>query len=94
MNNLVQRAGLRLDARVRAVHVVHMNEQVALTLACTHGIEVLTGVKAGKEKKDGTFSANSVHFMVKARLRKLLEDGARLRRELSGDSDKNSGEED
>ncbi len=58
------------------------------------GIEVLTGVKAGKEKKDGTFASGSVHGMVRARLRKLMEDGARLRRALSGDADKKTEEED
>ncbi len=57
------------------------------------GIEILTGVKAGKEKKDGTFSANSVHAKVKARLKKLLEDNAKLRKELSGDSEKDFEEE-
>ena len=52
------------------------------------GIEILTGVKAGKEKKDGTFSSDSVHFLAKARLKKLLEDGTRLRKELTGEPDK------
>jgi len=58
------------------------------------GIELLTGVKAGKRKKDGTFSTNSVHSKVKSRLKKLLADNSRLRKELSGDagSDKDSGE--
>jgi predicted ATP-dependent protease len=51
------------------------------------GIEILTGVKAGRERKDGTFTPGSVHGRVKARLRKLLEDSARLRKKLSGDSD-------
>lgn len=57
------------------------------------GIEVLTGVKAGKEKKDGTFPVNSVHGKVKARLKKLLEDNLKLRKETSGDSVKDPGEE-
>jgi predicted ATP-dependent protease len=52
------------------------------------GIEVLTGVRAGREKKDGTFPGDSVHGKVKARLKKLMEDSAKLRKELSGDSDK------
>jgi len=50
------------------------------------GIELLTGVKAGRIKKDGTFSAKSVHAKVKARLKKLLEDNSRLRKELGGDA--------
>jgi predicted ATP-dependent protease len=54
------------------------------------GIEVLTGVRAGREKKDGTFPKDSVHGRVKARLKKLMEDSARLRKELSGDSEKDS----
>ena len=48
------------------------------------GIELLTGVRAGKGKRDGTFSTNSVHYKVKSRLKKLLEDSSKLRRELSG----------
>ncbi|MFH1485554.1 MAG: ATP-binding protein [Chloroflexota bacterium] len=32
------------------------------------GIEVLTGVKAGKQRKDGTFEANSVNWRVDKRL--------------------------
>lgn len=54
------------------------------------GIEILTGVKAGKEKKNGSFTPGSVHFKVKARLRKLLEDGAKLHRELRKDSGETS----
>jgi predicted ATP-dependent protease len=54
------------------------------------GIEVLTGVRAGREKKDGTFPGDSVHGKVKARLKKLMEDSAKLRKRLSADSDKDS----
>jgi predicted ATP-dependent protease len=59
------------------------------------GIEILTGVKAGRERKDGTFPLGSVHRRVKARLKKLLEDSARLRKKLGGDEDEdeNSGGE-
>ncbi|MDR1622615.1 MAG: AAA family ATPase, partial [Synergistaceae bacterium] len=56
------------------------------------GIEVLTGVRAGKEKKNGTFPGNSVHGKVKARLKKLMEDSVRLRKELSGSSAEDSYE--
>ncbi|MCL2010558.1 MAG: AAA family ATPase [Synergistaceae bacterium] len=59
------------------------------------GIEILTGVKAGKGKKDGTFSTNSVHSKVKLRLKKLLEDSSRLRKEFGGGGGgKNSDEDD
>ncbi|MDR1979966.1 MAG: AAA family ATPase [Synergistaceae bacterium] len=54
------------------------------------GIEVLTGVRAGKEKRDGTFPRDSVHGKVKARLKKLMEDSAKLRKDLSGDSEKDA----
>jgi predicted ATP-dependent protease len=49
------------------------------------GIEILTGVKAGRQKKNGTFSPDSVHDRVKTRLKKLLKDGVRLRKKLGGD---------
>jgi predicted ATP-dependent protease len=55
------------------------------------GIEILTGIKAGRERKNGTFSPDSVHGKVKARLRKLLEDSARLRKKLGGDLDEDDG---
>ncbi|MDR1049079.1 MAG: Lon protease family protein, partial [Synergistaceae bacterium] len=46
------------------------------------GLEVLTGVKA-----------DTVHGLVKARLKKLLEDGAKLRKELGLSKDKDSEED-
>jgi predicted ATP-dependent protease len=57
------------------------------------GIELLTGVRAGKGKKDGTFSVGSVHSKVKSRLKKLLQDSSKLRKELSEDAEKDSEEE-
>ncbi|MDR1875135.1 MAG: AAA family ATPase [Synergistaceae bacterium] len=57
------------------------------------GIELLTGVKAGREKRDGTFSADSVHCLVRSRLKKLMEDSAKLRRALSGNENKDFEEE-
>ncbi|GHS98746.1 ATP-dependent protease [Synergistales bacterium] len=54
------------------------------------GIEILTGVVAGKEKKNGSFTPRSVHFKVKARLRKLLEDGAKLHKGLKKGHDEAS----
>ncbi|NLL36586.1 MAG: AAA family ATPase [Fretibacterium sp.] len=49
------------------------------------GIELLTGVKAGKERKDGSFPPTSVHGRVKTRLKRLLEDNIKLRKDLSGE---------
>ncbi len=37
------------------------------------GIEVLTGVKAGERKTDGTFEENSVNYRVDRRLREMAE---------------------
>ena len=51
------------------------------------GIELLTGVQAGKVKRNGAFPMGTVHGKVKARLKKLLEDGAKLRKEMSGEKD-------
>jgi len=35
------------------------------------GIEILTGVKAGRRKKDGTFEVDTVHYLVDQELRRL-----------------------
>ena len=37
------------------------------------GIEVLTGVRAGQRKKDGTFEERTVNYRVDKRLRELAE---------------------
>ena len=37
------------------------------------GIEILTGVKAGVRKKDGTYPANTINALVDARLKKLAD---------------------
>ncbi|MDR1740678.1 MAG: AAA family ATPase [Synergistaceae bacterium] len=55
------------------------------------GIEILTGVKAGRER-GGAFPRLSVHGRVKARLRKLMEDGAKLKKRLEGEAGKNDAE--
>jgi predicted ATP-dependent protease len=57
------------------------------------GMEILTGVKAGKPKKGGAFPAHSVHGRVKARLKKLLEDSAKLRKGLLGGQSADSEED-
>ena len=47
------------------------------------GLEILTGVTAGKAHKDGSFSDKTVHGMVKSRLKKMLSDGMRLENKFS-----------
>ncbi len=37
------------------------------------GLELLTGKKAGKKKKDGTYPQNSFNFLIESRLRQLNE---------------------
>ena len=37
------------------------------------GIEILTGMKAGVRKKDGTYPANTINALVDARLKKLAD---------------------
>ena len=46
------------------------------------GIEILTGVSAGKLRKDGSYTEGSVHGLVKARLKKMLSDGMRLEKKF------------
>ena len=46
------------------------------------GIELLTGVSAGKLRKDGSYTDGSVHGLVKARLKKMLSDGMRLEKKF------------
>ncbi|MCR4819437.1 MAG: AAA family ATPase [Fretibacterium sp.] len=48
------------------------------------GIELLTGVPAGRVHKDGSYTKSSVHGRVKARLRKMLKDNIRLLKTLDG----------
>ena len=47
------------------------------------GLEILTGIAAGKPRKDGTFSEKTVHGRVKTRLKKMLSDGMRLEKKFS-----------
>ena len=47
------------------------------------GIELLTGVTAGRQRKNGSFTDGSVHALVKARLRKMLADGMKLENKLT-----------
>lgn len=50
--------------------------------AIDEGIELLTGVSAGRMHKDGSYTEGSVHGLVKARLRKMLSDGMRLEKKF------------
>ncbi|MDR3254515.1 MAG: AAA family ATPase [Synergistaceae bacterium] len=57
------------------------------------GIEILTGVPAGSPLPDGSYPADSVHGRTKACLRSWLDRSAKLRRELSGKTNENGGDE-
>lgn len=46
------------------------------------GIEILTGVSAGKLRKDNSYTEGSVHGLVKSRLKKMLSDGMRLEKKF------------
>ena len=48
------------------------------------GIELLTGVSAGRPRRDGAYPKGSVHGRVKARLKKMMEDSMKLEQELRG----------
>jgi lon-related putative ATP-dependent protease len=51
------------------------------------GIEVLTGIRAGSMRDDGTYPSDSIHGRTKSCLRGWLERSAKLKRELSGKSE-------
>ncbi len=59
------------------------------------GLELLTGVKAGRRGKRGEFTKNSVHARVAAKLKSIAEqlDGGRKDREEPGDEEKKKKEE-
>ena len=46
------------------------------------GIELLTGVPAGRLRKDNSYTDGSVHGLVKARLKKMLADGMKLEKKF------------
>ncbi|MCR4818073.1 MAG: AAA family ATPase [Fretibacterium sp.] len=48
------------------------------------GIEILTGVPAGRLLKSGSYTKGSVHGRVRARLRKMLQDNIKLKKDLLG----------
>ncbi|MDA1188137.1 MAG: AAA family ATPase [Chloroflexi bacterium] len=51
------------------------------------GIEVLTGVVAGKQRKDGTYPKQSVHSLVEQRLREMAQKVKDYEKSLSKKSD-------
>ena len=59
------------------------------------GLQLLTGVKAGRRGKSGEFTRNSVHARVVAKLKSIAEqlDGGRKDREEPGDEEKKKKEE-
>lgn len=52
------------------------------------GIEILTGVTAGKPNAKGEFPAGSIHGKVKAKLRKWMKDAAKIHKKMSGTAKK------
>nr|WP_321503731.1 ATP-binding protein [uncultured Dethiosulfovibrio sp.] len=53
------------------------------------GIEILTGIPAGKPNSKGDFPKKSIHGKVKAKLQKWMKDAARIHKEMTGqDKDK------
>jgi len=59
------------------------------------GLELLTGVKAGRRGKSGEFTRNSAHARVVAKLKSIAEqlDGGRKDRDEPGDEEKKKKEE-
>ena len=58
------------------------------------GIELLTGTKAGREHKDGSYTKGSVHGLVRARLERMLKDSAKLQKRHSGGEGRRAREQD
>ncbi len=52
------------------------------------GIEILTGVQAGKSLKGGTFTKNSVHALVSERLKKMLSDSLKIEKKFGRENKK------
>jgi lon-related putative ATP-dependent protease len=57
------------------------------------GIEILTGVKAGKQGRDGHFTRGSVHERTKTCLRSWLERSAKIKRALNKKTKRNDDAE-
>ncbi|MDY6399457.1 MAG: ATP-binding protein [Synergistales bacterium] len=52
------------------------------------GIEILTGVSAGKPDKNGLYNKNSVHGLVRAKLKQMLSDTLRLEKKFGREPSK------
>jgi hypothetical protein len=52
------------------------------------GLEILTGRKAGKKKKDGTYPKNSLNFLIEGHLRRQNE----ILKEAMGKEKEDGGE--
>ena len=46
---------------------------IYLAKTIDEGIEVLTGIKAGKKQTDGTFPKDTINYFVDKKLRKMAE---------------------
>ncbi|MBR2207642.1 MAG: AAA family ATPase [Synergistaceae bacterium] len=52
------------------------------------GIEILTGITAGKARKDGSFTKDSVHALVREKLKKMLADSLKLEKKFGSEKKK------
>jgi len=51
------------------------------------GMEILTGVEAGKRGKDGSFPENTINGRAQNKLKYLMKEQARLKKEVEGDAE-------
>ena len=51
------------------------------------GMEILTGVKAGERGKDGSFPENTVNGRVQNKLKYLMKEQARLKKEAEAEAE-------
>lgn len=58
------------------------------------GIELLTGVTAGRERRDGSYTKGSVHGLAKTRLVKMYRDSMKQQRRSSGEGRRRRAEDD
>ena len=56
---------------VEAVKQGHFHIYSAKTI--NEGIEILTGVSAGKRQKDGTYPKSTVNYLIDRRLKEMAE---------------------
>lgn len=68
LNNLMLRKDVVQAVKDERFHIIAVS-------TIDEGIEVLTGIAAGKRKKEGNFPAESIHGKVEVRLQELAEGG-------------------